>query len=48
MAASELPSGVVCAAIFLGDPVSPLVAAGVAVILAGIVLSQAGALKHKG
>jgi len=40
MASSELPSGVLMAAVFLHDRISALVIFGVALILAGIVLSQ--------
>jgi len=40
MASSELPSGILCAMLFMGDKVSPLTALGVAIILVGIVLSQ--------
>ena len=40
MASSELPSGILCAALFMGDAISPLVALGVVIVLAGIALSQ--------
>jgi drug/metabolite transporter (DMT)-like permease len=40
MASGELPSGIIMAALFLGDPITPAIAAGVGIILAGIVLSQ--------
>ena len=42
MASSELPSGILCAAIFLGDQVSWMVALGAVCILIGIALSQSG------
>jgi drug/metabolite transporter (DMT)-like permease len=40
MASSELPSGVICATIFLGDPLTLPVAGGVVIVLLGIVLSE--------
>jgi drug/metabolite transporter (DMT)-like permease len=40
MAASELPSGIVCAVLLSGDIVSPGIAIGVVIVLAGIVLSE--------
>jgi drug/metabolite transporter (DMT)-like permease len=40
MASSELPSGILMGAIFLGDQVTAAIAAGVTLVLAGIVLSQ--------
>ncbi|MDR1357842.1 MAG: DMT family transporter [Coriobacteriales bacterium] len=46
MASSELPSGVICAAIFLGEPVSFSVGLGVVIILAGIVVSELESLRH--
>jgi drug/metabolite transporter (DMT)-like permease len=45
MASSELPAGIICAMAFVGDSVSPLVATGVVIVLAGIVLSQGSELK---
>jgi drug/metabolite transporter (DMT)-like permease len=41
MASSELPSGIVCAVLVMGDTVTLAIVVGVVVILAGIVLSQA-------
>ncbi|MCL1891332.1 MAG: DMT family transporter [Coriobacteriia bacterium] len=41
MASSELPSGILCVMLFMGDKISPLVFLGVVIVLAGIVLSQA-------
>ena len=40
MASTELPSGIICAWLFMGDAISPFIALGVILILAGIVLSQ--------
>jgi len=40
MASSELPSGILMAAVFMGDAVGALEWAGVVIVLAGIVLSQ--------
>jgi drug/metabolite transporter (DMT)-like permease len=40
MAASELPSGIVCAVLLSGDVVSPGIIAGVVIVLVGIVLSE--------
>jgi drug/metabolite transporter (DMT)-like permease len=40
MAASELPSGILCAALLVGDAVSALTILGVIVVLIGIVLSE--------
>ncbi|MDR3052317.1 MAG: DMT family transporter [Coriobacteriales bacterium] len=40
MASGEMPCGILAAAIFLGDTITAPVAAGVIIILAGIVLSQ--------
>lgn len=45
MASSELPSGVVCAAIFLGESVTLTVGIGVIIVLAGIVLSELESLR---
>jgi drug/metabolite transporter (DMT)-like permease len=45
MASSELPSGVLCAMLFLGDPISTPVAAGVILVLLGIVLSETDNLR---
>ncbi len=45
MASSELPSGVVCAALFLGEEVSLSVGAGVVIVLVGIVLSELESLR---
>ncbi|MDR0499715.1 MAG: hypothetical protein LBG97_00490, partial [Coriobacteriales bacterium] len=52
MAASELPAGIVCAAIFLGEAMPPTVFFGVIVVLFGIVLSESDTIvsllrKHK-
>ena len=44
MASSELPSGILCAMLFMGDVVSPLIVLGVVIILVGIVLSQSSEL----
>jgi drug/metabolite transporter (DMT)-like permease len=44
MASSELPSGILMGALFVGDSISALEVCGVVVILAGIVLSQLGPL----
>jgi len=44
MASSELPSGILCAMLFMGDSVSPLVMLGVVVVLLGIILSQSNEL----
>jgi drug/metabolite transporter (DMT)-like permease len=46
MASSELPSGVICAALFLGEPISLTVGAGVVIVLAGIVLSELESLRN--
>ena len=40
MASSELPSGVLCAAIFLGEPVSLTIGLGVVIVLLGIIASE--------
>ena len=40
MASSELPCGILISVFVLGEPVSTLQAAGVVVILAGVVVSQ--------
>lgn len=51
MASSELPSGVICAAIFIGEPVSLTIALGVVIVLVGIVVSEGEtlwALRHTG
>jgi drug/metabolite transporter (DMT)-like permease len=40
MASSELPSGIICAMIFLGDTISVAVGVGVAAVLIGIVIAQ--------
>ena len=45
MASSELPSGILMAALFIGDPVSGMEILGVVIILAGIVLSQLDTLR---
>lgn len=45
MASSELPSGVICAAIFLGEPVSFTMGLGVVIVLAGIVVSELESLR---
>lgn len=45
MASSELPSGVICAALFLGEPVSFTMGLGVVIILVGIVLSELESLR---
>jgi drug/metabolite transporter (DMT)-like permease len=45
MASSELPSGILMGALFVGDPLGLPEIAGVAVILAGIVLSQLDSLR---
>lgn len=46
MASSELPSGVICAAVFLGEPVTFSIGLGVAIILAGIVISELESVWH--
>ncbi|MDR2672368.1 MAG: hypothetical protein LBC35_03595 [Coriobacteriales bacterium] len=46
MASSELPSGVVCAVVFLGDALPLSVALGVVVVLVGIVLSELESLRR--
>lgn len=45
MVSSELPSGILCAVLLMGDTVSFLVVLGVVIILAGIVLSQSADLR---
>ena len=45
MASSELPSGVICAALFLGEAVSFAIGLGVAIVLLGIVLSESETLR---
>ena len=40
MASSELPSGVICASIFLGETVSLIMGLGVVIVLVGILLSE--------
>ncbi|MDR1713820.1 MAG: DMT family transporter [Coriobacteriales bacterium] len=45
MAASELPSGIIMAAVFLQEAITPAIALGVLIVLAGIVLSQYDELK---
>lgn len=45
MASSELPSGVLCAAVFLGEPVSLTIGIGVAIVLFGIVASEMETLR---
>jgi drug/metabolite transporter (DMT)-like permease len=45
MASSELPSGVICAMIFMGDPISLPVGFGVVLVLVGIVVSEADSLR---
>ncbi len=44
MASSELPSGVICAALFINEPVTLSIALGVIIVLAGIVASEAETL----
>ena len=44
MASSELPSGVICAAIFMGEPVSLTMGIGVVILLLGIVFSEKDSL----
>lgn len=45
MASSELPSGVICAAIFLGEPITLTIGIGVIVVLIGIVVSELDTLR---
>ncbi len=45
MASSELPSGVICAAVFLGEPISFSVGLGVVIVLMGIVVSELESLR---
>jgi drug/metabolite transporter (DMT)-like permease len=45
LAAGELPCGVLAAVVFLGDPITPLVALGLVIGLAGIVPSPAPEIK---
>jgi len=45
MASSELPSGILMAALFIGDAITVLELAGVVIILGGIVLSQKNSLR---
>ncbi|MCL2749603.1 MAG: DMT family transporter [Coriobacteriia bacterium] len=45
MASSELPSGVLCAAIFLGEPVTLTIGLGVVIVLLGIVASEMETLR---
>jgi drug/metabolite transporter (DMT)-like permease len=45
MASSELPSGILMGALFVGDAITVAELLGVVIILAGIVLSQASALR---
>lgn len=40
MASSELPSGVICAAIFIGEPITLTVGIGVVIVLVGVVVSE--------
>jgi drug/metabolite transporter (DMT)-like permease len=47
MASSELPSGVLMGAAFVGDPISFLEILGILIILAGIVVSQLDALRQR-
>ena len=47
MASSELPSGIVMGALFIGDKVSLPEIAGIVLILAGIVVSQADVFKER-
>jgi drug/metabolite transporter (DMT)-like permease len=44
MASSELPSGVICAALIIGEPVSFTMGLGVALVLMGIVVSESDTL----
>ena len=44
MAASELPAGLLISMVALGEAIGPVQWVGVAVILAGVVISQAGNL----
>ena len=46
MASSELPSGVICAAIFLGDQMSLAIWLGVVIVLVGIVVSEFETITH--
>jgi len=48
MASSELPSGVLCAAVFLGVPVTFTIGLGVVVVLVGIVTSEFETLRSLG
>jgi drug/metabolite transporter (DMT)-like permease len=45
MASSELPSGVLCAAVFIGSPVTLTIGLGVVLVLVGIVVSEHEGLK---
>jgi drug/metabolite transporter (DMT)-like permease len=45
MASSELPSGILMGALFVGDPLGALEVMGVVIILVGIVLSQLDSLR---
>jgi drug/metabolite transporter (DMT)-like permease len=45
MASSELPSGVICAVLFLGDPLPLSVGLGVVIVIVGIVLSELDSLR---
>ena len=45
MASSELPSGVICAALFLGEEVSFAIGLGVVIVLLGIVVSELETLR---
>ncbi|MDR2107840.1 MAG: DMT family transporter [Coriobacteriales bacterium] len=44
MAASELPSGILCAALFAGDIISPSTVVGVVIVVLGIALSESDTL----
>jgi drug/metabolite transporter (DMT)-like permease len=46
MASSELPSGILMGALFVGDPISGLEICGIVIIIAGIVLSQLDPLRQ--
>ena len=45
MASSELPSGVICAAVFLAEPVTLTIGLGVVIVLLGIVASEMETLR---
>lgn len=45
MASSELPSGVICAAVFLKEPVTLTIGLGVVIVLCGIVASEMETLR---